>query len=97
MINLVKVRLSNIELLRILSMLGVLIVHADFGALGEPTRAELLSTPTYTVIRTSLEAFAIVAVNVFVLISDGAAFVNYCFSAYFSFLAYISYAIYLGW
>lgn len=49
MINLVKVRLSNIELLRILSMLGVLIVHADFGALGEPTRAELLSTPTYTV------------------------------------------------
>lgn len=69
MINLVKVRLSNIELLRILSMLGVLIVHADFGALGEPTRAELLSTPTYTVIRTSLEAFAIVAVNVFVLIS----------------------------
>lgn len=33
MINLVKVRLSNIELLRILSMLGVLIVHADFGAL----------------------------------------------------------------
>jgi peptidoglycan/LPS O-acetylase OafA/YrhL len=45
MINLVKVRLSNIELLRILSMLGVLIVHADFGALGEPTRTELLSTP----------------------------------------------------
>lgn len=69
MTNLVKDRLSNIELLRILSMLGVLIVHADFGALGEPTRTELLSTPTYTIIRTFLEAFAIVAVNVFVLIS----------------------------
>lgn len=69
MTNLVKVRLSNIELLRILSMLGVLIVHADFVALGVPTRTEFLSTPTYTVIRTTLEAFAIVAVNVFVLIS----------------------------
>lgn len=69
MTNLAKVRLSNIELLRILSMLGVLIVHADFGALGEPTRTELLSSPSYTLIRIFLEAFAIVAVNVFVLIS----------------------------
>lgn len=64
-----KSRLSNIELLRIFSMLGVLIVHADFGALGWPSHAELLSTPTYTIIRTFIEAFAIVAVNVFVLIS----------------------------
>lgn len=64
-----KFRLSNIELLRIFSMLGVLIVHADFGVLGEPTRMELLSTPVYTVLRTFIEAFAIVAVNVFVLIS----------------------------
>lgn len=62
-------RLSNIELLRLLSMLGVLIVHADFGVLGEPSRAELLSTPAYTGLRTFIEAFAIMAVNVFVLIS----------------------------
>lgn len=51
-------------------MLGVLIVHADFVALGVPTRTDFfLPPPTYTVIRTSLDAFAIVAVNVFVLIS----------------------------
>lgn len=62
-------RLSNIELLRIISMFGVLIVHSDFGALGYPTSAELTSTPGYTIIRTFVEAFAIVAVNVFVLIS----------------------------
>lgn len=64
-----KVRLSNIELLRILSMFGVLIVHADFVALNQPTLKELLSTPVYTIIRTFIEAFAIVAVNVFILIS----------------------------
>ena len=64
-----KSRMSNIELLRIFSMLGVLIVHADFGALGWPTREELLNVPVYTVIRIFIEAFAIVAVNVFVLIS----------------------------
>lgn len=64
-----SVRLSNIELLRIISMFGVLIVHSDFGALGYPTNSELMITPGYTIIRTVIEAFAIVAVNVFVLIS----------------------------
>lgn len=64
-----KYRLSNIELLRVFSMFGVLIVHSDFGALKEPTFSELLSSPGYTIIRTFIEAFAIVAVNVFVLIS----------------------------
>lgn len=64
-----KSRLSSIELLRLLSMFGVLIVHADFGALGWPSQSELLSTPIYTILRIFIEAFAIVAVNVFVLIS----------------------------
>lgn len=64
-----KSRLSNIELLRIFSMFGVLIVHADFGALGNPTHTELFFTPVFTIMRTFIEAFAIVAVNVFVLIS----------------------------
>lgn len=62
-------RQSNIELLRILSMFGVLILHADFGALGEPSHAELLSTPSYTISRSFIEAFTIMAVNVFVMIS----------------------------
>lgn len=64
-----SLRLSNIELLRLLSMFGVLTVHADFVALNEPTKAELLTMPTYSIIRTFIEAFAIVSVNVFVLIS----------------------------
>lgn len=64
-----KPRQSNIELLRILSMFGVLIVHADFGALGWPSHTELLSNTHYTILRTFIEAFAIVAVNIFVLIS----------------------------
>lgn len=62
-------RQSNLELLRILSMCGVLLVHADFGALGWPDNRELASEPFYSVTRIVLEAFALVSVNVFVLIS----------------------------
>lgn len=65
----IKPRLSNIELLRIFSMFGVLVVHADFGALGHPTRNEFISYPYYTCIRTFIEAFALMSVNIFVLIS----------------------------
>ena len=64
-----KLRLSNIELLRIVSMFCVLIVHADYGALGWPDQSELFSNTNYTIIRTIIESLAIVAVNVFVLIS----------------------------
>lgn len=62
-------RLSNMELLRIISMFYVLIVHSDFGALNTPTKEELTFSPTYCIVRTFFEAFAIVAVNVFVLLS----------------------------
>lgn len=64
-----SVRLSNLELLRILSMMGVLIVHADFGALDTPTLRELSAQPLYCITRVVIEAFAVVAVNVFVLLS----------------------------
>ena len=64
-----KKRLSNMELLRIISMFCVLIVHSDFGALNTPTKEELTLSPIYCIIRTFLEAFALVAVNVFVLLS----------------------------
>lgn len=62
-------RLSNLELLRIIAMFGVLTVHADFGALDTPNRSELLQSPIYCVFRVLIESFAIVSVNVFVLIS----------------------------
>lgn len=64
-----KQRLSNVELLRILAMFGVLIVHTDFGALHNPESAELISSPVYGLSRIFIEAFALVSVNVFVLIS----------------------------
>lgn len=62
-------RQSNMELLRIISMLGVLIVHADFGALGLPSNVEITFMPCFCIVRTIIEAFAIVAVNIFVLLS----------------------------
>ena len=89
-----KSRLSNIELLRIFSMFGVLIVHADFGALGNPTHTELFFTPVFTIMRTFIEAFAIVAVNVFVLIS-GWFGINYCFNVHSFSLVYGVYAVYV--
>ena len=55
-----KKRLSNMELLRIISMFCVLIVHSDFGALNTPTKEELTLSPIYCIL---------VAVNVFVLLS----------------------------
>lgn len=62
-------RLSNLELLRILSMFGVLIVHSDFGALDTPTLQELQTEPLFCLSRILIEAFAVVSVNVFVLLS----------------------------
>lgn len=50
-------------------MFGVLLVHSDFGALGLPDSRELESETFYSVTRTIIEAFAIVSVNVFILIS----------------------------
>lgn len=62
-------RQSNIELLRIVAMFLVLVVHADFMALGEPTFDEMNTQPLPSVIRVFIQSCAIVCVNVFVLIS----------------------------
>lgn len=64
-----KPRESNFELLRILAMFFVLVVHADFGAIGVPTSAEASSAPLTTATRILFEFTAIVSVNLFVLIS----------------------------
>lgn len=62
-------RESSFELLRIISMFMVLILHADFQALGAPTYNEIVSTSFTSVIKVFFEIASIVAVNVFVLIS----------------------------
>lgn len=62
-------RLSNFELLRILSMFLVLVVHADFFSIGVPSYEELRINPINVLFRTLFEALSIICVNVFILIS----------------------------
>ena len=62
-------RQSNIELLRITAMFLVLVVHADFWALGGPVSSDFSSNPWNAVTRTVIESISIVCVNVFVMIS----------------------------
>ena len=64
-----KERQSNMELLRLLSMLFVLVLHADYLSLGDPTAEELSRSPVAMAVRVGIEQAAIVCVNVFVLIS----------------------------
>lgn len=60
---------SNIELLRIIAMVMVLILHADFHALGAPDAAEIVLKPMSSSLKVLLEVMSIGAVNIFVLIS----------------------------
>ncbi len=62
-------RLSNFELLRVLAMLMVLAIHADFFSLGRPTYAQFVASPLDVWTRMAVEVLGIVAVDVFVLIS----------------------------
>lgn len=62
-------RLSNFELLRLISMFMVLIVHSNFQALGTPTSTDLLQTPTISTLRIILQSLTLVCVNIFILIS----------------------------
>lgn len=63
-------RQSNLELLRIVSMLMVLTVHADGAALGLPTVAgNLHGASAYDFGRLAVESVAIVGVNCFTMIS----------------------------
>lgn len=64
-----KVRESNFELLRIIAMIMILVLHADFQSLGAPTRADIISSPITSTLKVFFEMVSIVAVNVFILIS----------------------------
>ena len=57
------------ELLRIITMILVMIVHANFRALSAPTVADTVSAPSSAFLRFLTESFSIICVNVFVLIS----------------------------
>lgn len=63
------VRESNFELLRIISIILVLILHANFRANGGPVYLDFVNNPVSTWFATLIESVSIVAVNVFVMIS----------------------------
>lgn len=60
---------SNMELLRLVAMLFVLVLHANYWNLGYPGQAKLLGSPLSASVRVALAHLEIVAVNVFVLLS----------------------------
>ena len=66
-----NVRGSNIELLRLLAMLMVLIYHADFLSLGVPCMKGELSISQWadSSLRFFVQSVCVVCVNVFVMLS----------------------------
>lgn len=62
-------RNSNMELLRIIVMLLILMLHINFVPLGAPNSIDFNINPLTSFLRLEFEALAIVGVNVFVLIS----------------------------
>lgn len=62
-------RQSNIEALRIISMILVMIVHASFKSLSMPTLSEIEDLPVSSFFRFFSESLSIVCVNSFILIS----------------------------
>ncbi len=62
-------RQSNIELLRIISMLMVFLVHTNYFSLGAPVKEDVLISPLTTFWRIFTEQICIVGVNVFIIIS----------------------------
>lgn len=64
-----KVRQSNVELLRIIAMLLVLIVHADFASISCPNINDVEISPTSSFFRILTQSLSLICVNLFVLIS----------------------------
>ena len=62
-------RQSNMELLRLVAMMMILVMHMDYGAFGLPTAESVENAPITTFGRIFVEHLCLVAVNVYVLIS----------------------------
>ena len=87
-------RQSNMELLRIVAMLLVMIVHADFRALSVPSVADFDIDTVRTVMRLVFESLSIICVNTFVLLS-GWFGIHFKFSRLWEFLFQIAFFIVL--
>ena len=64
-----KERKSNIELLRIISIILILVVHATYYSFGTPTIDEIQGNPLKSFFYIGIENISIVCVDVFILIS----------------------------
>ena len=64
-----KTRDSNMELLRLVAMLLIMVVHANFRALPKPDAAAIVACPSSAFLQFLAEGFSIVGVNVFVMLS----------------------------
>lgn len=65
----IKERESNMELLRIISMVFVLVSHASYTSLGSPTQTDISTSLDSVFLRALSESFSKVCVNAFILIS----------------------------
>ncbi len=64
-----SIRLQNIETLRITAMFMILILHSNFVSIGYTTPESLQINPIETILKNIIESFAIIGVNLFILIS----------------------------
>ena len=95
---------SNMELLRIVSMLLIMVLHADFASLSIPTIIECDNSPVISFLRFLVESLSVVAVNVFVLLSgwygikpSRKKFCEFLFQAVFLILAiYLVFSLFRG-
>lgn len=64
-----RVRLSNMELLRVIAMFMILVIHANMVSIPKPSYIELAEQPYSVITRYFFESLGICGVNIFVLIS----------------------------
>lgn len=64
-----KNRDSNFELLRLVAMMLVMLVHANYLSLGAVSQSEIIASPWGGLARVVFEQLCVVSVNIFVLIS----------------------------
>ena len=65
----IKVRQSNMELLRIIAMAMVVMCHTNYWALGEPTMRMCADEPVRAFMQYLVESLSVVCINCFVFIS----------------------------
>ena len=96
--DVLRKRDSNVELLRIISMIFVLITHACYVSLGPPTQEDIATSVGSSLMRSYCESLSSIGVNTFILISGWfgircrlSRFVEFLFQIFF--LEVVLYAI----